>query len=191
MWTATTIGWFDAVRDRDVKGGMIIKARCKEDIWNVYRQFAAGYNGKKGKGRRYKMGRPVSNKQWDYRWGIKMPRRTWAQIVYRLAMRIDYSLFKGAVNAQPDQHNKHSAYLTIWSTMLRVQHAEEAEREGITTQPYFNTWASAWDREIDYANDRFDAPPPVATKTIKSVCNEREYRELESQLLSNNNERKQ
>lgn len=169
MWTATTIGWFDAVRDRDTKTGMLIKARCKEDIWNLYRQFAIGHNGKKGKGRRYKMSRPVSHVKWDYRYGIKMERRVWAQIVYRLAMRIDYSLFKGAVDARPDQKNKHSAYLTIWSTMLRVQHAEESGERRDDVEPYFGGFTDVWQREIDYANDRFDALPPEPVKTIKSV----------------------
>jgi len=166
MWVATTIGWFDAVRDRDTKNGMLIKARCKADIWNLYRQFSTAY--KKGKGKRFKMGRPISNEKWDYRYGIKMEKKVWAAIIYRLAMRIDYSLFKGAVNAQEDQHNKHSAYLTIWSTMLRVQQAEEYGPEGQGMFPY----AYDWQREIDFANDRFEAEAAIPTKTIKSVLAE-------------------
>lgn len=167
MWCATTIGWFDVVKDRDVKNGVIIKARCKADIWNLYRQFSTAY--RKGKGKRFKMGRPVSHKKWDYRWGIKMRQRDWAQIAYRLAMQIDYSLFKGAVDARPDQHNKHSAYLTIWSTMLRVQQKEEGGDEG---QGYFD-----WQREIDFASDRFDIEPPTPVKTIKSVLHEQQNRD--------------
>ena len=177
MWTGTVIGWFDAVKDRDVKGGVIVKARCKEDIWNVYRQFAAGYNGKKkGKGRRYKMSRPVSNQKWDYRYGIRMQKRVWAQIMYRLTMRIDYSYFKGAVNERPDQANKHSAYLSIWSAMLRVQQAEEAAQPGYNGQDYFRGFTDAWQREIDFANDRFDVEPAVPIKTIRSVVNENHER---------------
>ena len=163
------------VADRDVKGGVIIKARCKADIWNVYRQFAAGHTGKKGKGRRYPMSRPVSHVKWDYRYGIKMKKSVWAKIAYRLVMRIDYSLFKGAVNAQPDQHNKHSAYLSIWSTMLRVQQQEESQKPGKNGQEYFN-FSDAWQRELDYASGRFEYVDPVPTKTIKSV------------MLDNNND---
>jgi hypothetical protein len=172
MWCATTIGWFDVVKDRDVKGGVIIKARCKADIWNVYRQFSTA---RKGKGRRFKMGRPISNKKWDYRYGIKMQKKVWAQIIYRLTMQIDYSLFKGAVNARPDQHNKHSAYLTIWSTMLRVQHNEEDRLDG-AGQGHFD-YAYDWQREIDFANQRFEAEQAVPTKTIKTVLAEKQAKE--------------
>lgn len=164
MWIASTIGWFDVVKDRDVKGGVIIKARCKADIWNLYRQFS---NARKGKGRRFKLGKPISSKQWDYRYGIKCQKRVAAQIIYRLAMQIDYSLFKGAVHDRPDQHNKTSAYLTIWSTMLRVQQHEE-DRLDPVGQEHFG-YAYDWQREIDFANARFEEQP-VPTKTIKSVA---------------------
>lgn len=171
MWCATTIGWFDVVKDRDVKGGVIIKARCKADIHNVYRQFGPTSKKNKGRGRRFKMSRPMSHKKWDYRWGIKMQKRAWAGIIYRLTMRIDYPLFKTAVNEAADQQNKHSAYLTIWSTMLRVQHVEESASPN-GQQRYFSEYSYDWQREIDYANDRFEAEQAVPTKTIKSVLAE-------------------
>jgi hypothetical protein len=78
-----------------------------------------------------------------------MRKADWAKIAYRLAMGIDYCNFKDEVHKRPDQANKHSAYLSVWSAMLRVQH-EENSRE-LATQPYFNPWQTAWERELDYA----------------------------------------
>ena len=46
-------------------------------------------------------------------------------IAYQLAMGIDYCNFKEAVHQLPDQDNKHSACLSVWSAMLRVQRAED------------------------------------------------------------------
>ena len=73
----------------------------------------------------------------------------WAKIVAQLALEIDYCNFKGAVRNRPDQENKHSDYLSVWSAMLRVQHGEDHDHRP-DNAPCFNAWTSAWDRELDY-----------------------------------------
>jgi hypothetical protein len=144
MWTVSTIGFFSVVQDRQKRGFVLVRARAKADIWNLYRQFSTAYKG--GRTRRFKMTKPKAAEHRDYRWRVGMKQRDWAAIVYRLAMRIDYGNFKDAVHDQPDQSNKNSAYLSIWSAMLRVQHMEDPGWKG-NSQPYFYNW----DRELDYA----------------------------------------
>jgi hypothetical protein len=177
MWTATTIGFFSVVRDRQTKGGVLVRARAKADIWNLYRMFSTAY---KGKGKRYKMTRPKADERRDYRWRIAMRKKDWAKIVYRLAMGIDYCNFKDEVHNRPDQANKNSAYLSVWSALMGVQRREGLDGKA-EAQPYISNFSSNWDREIDYANDRFESLQPVPTKTIRSV--EREYRDQEEKLF--------
>jgi hypothetical protein len=187
MWTATTIGFFSVVRDRQTKGGVLVRARAKADIWNVYRMFSTAY---KGKGKRYKMTRPKADEQRDYRWRIAMRKKDWAKIVYRLAMGIDYCNFKDEVHHHPDQDNKSAAYMAVWSALMRVQREEDPKWQPLSPIDPLSptTWRSNWDREIDFANDRFEAQPAVPTKTIRSV--EQEYRELEKKLFKNENNSK-
>ena len=151
MWCATVIGFFSVARDRQVKGRVLVRARAKADIMNLYRRFS----------RRFKMTPPRSDELRDYRWRISMRKRDWVAIVGQLASEIDYCNFKDAVHARPDQSDKNSAYLSVWSAMLAVQRAEDP------VQPR-ESWQSAWDRELDYSQGRFD-PPAVPTKTIRSV----------------------
>jgi len=160
-------GFFSVVRDRQTKGGVLIRARAKADIYNLYRKFSTAYPKRHLREKRFKMSRPKADEHRDYRWRIAMRKRDWAQIVYRLAMEIGYCNFKEEVHKRPDQANKHSAYLSVWSAMLRVQHEENSREQA--TQPYFNPWQSAWDHEQDCASDRFDAPPTRQTKPIRSV----------------------
>jgi hypothetical protein len=142
MWTATTIGFFSVVRDRQTTGGVLVRARAKADIWNLYRGFSTAY---KGKGKRYKMTRPRADENRDYRWRVAMRKTDWAKIVYRLAMGIHYCNFKDEVHKHPDQANKNSAYLSVWSAMLRVQHGEDPDYKPQSQITF------AWQRELDYA----------------------------------------
>ena len=51
--------------------------------------------------------------------------------------------------------------------MLRVQQAEDHEHR--PQDQISNNFSTAWQRELDYANGRFDDLEPVPTKTIRSV----------------------
>jgi hypothetical protein len=146
------------VRDRQTNGGVLIRARAKADIDNLHRRF----------GKRYKMTQPRSDETRDYRWRVSMKRRDWVKIVAQLASEVDYCNFKSAVHARPDQANKDSAYLSVWSAMLAVQRAEDPK------QPQ-SSWQSAWDRH--YATDRFDDELAVPTKTIRTVLAESHARD--------------
>lgn len=156
MWIFTTKGMFDLVCNRDRKGFMIIKARCKADIWNLYNEHHDSI----------RMSKPVTDDLWDYRWGIHIGKNAAQRLVAELVSEINYSLFKGAVHKNPTQDAKERPYLEIWARMLRVQD----EEEGSTA--YLPKWqATDWQREIEFANDQYDRfdEPAVPIKTIKSV----------------------
>ena len=115
MWIFTVIGCFSVVRDREKRGGVLVRARAKADIYNLYRKFS----------KKHRMTPPRSDESRDYRWRLSMRRADWVKIVARLANEIDYTNFKDEVHKRSDQANKHSAYLSVWSALLRVQRAED------------------------------------------------------------------
>jgi hypothetical protein len=128
MWCATVVGFFSVIRDRQLKGGVLVRAGAKADILNLHQRFS----------KRYRMSYPKADEHRDYRWRVGMRKTARAQIICELSMQIDYCNFKNAVHNRPDQDNKHSAYLAIWSAMMRVQRGEDPVQQ-----------QSVWDRELD------------------------------------------
>jgi hypothetical protein len=170
MWIFTPIGFYSAVKNNQVPGHVLVRCRAKEDAWNLYRQYSTDGRYAKGRQRwvRVPMSQPKADEKRDYRWRLSMKRSDWAKVVKSLATRIEYTNFKDEVHKHADQDNKNSAYLSIWSAMLRVQHGEDSPKTG---QRYFGEWKTDWQREIEFANEQYDRfdEPAVPTKTIKSV----------------------
>jgi hypothetical protein len=115
MWLATKNGWFSVVIDLERPDRMLIRARARADIFNL---FDANHDFPS-------LERPISDESRDYRWRMSIGKADWVQLAARLAEAVDYSNFKNAVHDQPDQGNKGRAYLTIWHVMHDVQVAEE------------------------------------------------------------------
>jgi hypothetical protein len=142
---------------------VLVRARCKADIFNLFRKFSG----------RYKMTRSKADKRRDYRWRLSMRRRDWAKILATPGDEIDYGNFKNAVHERGDQNNKRSAYLAIWAALLRVQHLEDERGEPKATHVF--DWPDEMSEEADllpedqWRSSRFDDPPPEPTTTIKSV----------------------
>ena len=114
MWIASKIGWFSVVVDLERPDGMLIRARARADIFNL---FTANKDLPS-------IGRPTSDESRDYRWRMSIGKADWIRLAARLAEAVDYSNFKNAVHDQPDQLNKGRAYLAIWRVMHEVQLAE-------------------------------------------------------------------
>jgi hypothetical protein len=114
MWLATVSGWFSVVVDLERPDRMLIRARCRADIFNL---FEANQDLPS-------IERPTSDESRDYRWRMSIGRADWVQLAARLAEAVEYSNFKNAVHDQPDQLNKGRAYLAIWRVMHEVQIAE-------------------------------------------------------------------
>jgi hypothetical protein len=118
MWMATVSGFFSVVTDTQRPGRMLIRARCRADIFNLYN----AHQGLKS------MEPPTSDEMRDYRWRISIDRIDWIILAGRLAQEVDYPNFKSAVHQHPDQSNKNGPYLQTWSTMKGVQEREDRER---------------------------------------------------------------
>ena len=82
MWIASTIGFYSVVRDREHKGRVLVRARAKADIFNLYRKFSP----------RCRMSRPKSDESRDYRWRVSVRKKDWVKIVAQLASEISYSI---------------------------------------------------------------------------------------------------
>jgi hypothetical protein len=117
MWIATTSGFFSVVADNQRPGRMLIRARCRADIFNLYKTHEGLQS----------MESPTSDEMRDYRWRISIDRIEWIILAGRLGQEVDYPNFKSAVHQHADQANKYGPYLQIWSTMKGLQERENPD----------------------------------------------------------------
>jgi hypothetical protein len=115
MWIFTVKGFYSAVADAQKPGQVLVRARCKADIWNLYR----GYHD------RFAMTRPKADERRDYRWRLGMKRKDFARLAAALAHEITYQNFKDEVHHRKDQENKAGPYMEVWSAMRQAQRAED------------------------------------------------------------------
>ncbi len=120
MWLVTVKGFFSVVTDNQREGRMVIRARCKADIHNLFESYRVSLPS---------IEKPTSSESQDYRWRMSISKPDWIELAARLAGEIEYTNFKSTVHERPDQHNKDRAYLEIWGVMHRVQVAEPAPRK--------------------------------------------------------------
>jgi hypothetical protein len=128
MWLATTKGWFSVVIDDQRPGRMLVRARCRQDIMNLYNEHHDTLAS---------MEEPTSDPSRDYRWRMSILRKDFVKLAGRLARAIDYSDFKAAVRDCPDQQNKTLAYGKVWQTMHDVQ--QDQNQDGSPRE-------EAWDK---------------------------------------------
>src|SRR6266850_1263748 len=119
MWLFTTKGFFSIVANAEKPGHVLIRARAKADIANLYRTYRW----------RFKMTRPKADDHRDYRWRISMRRIDAAKIAEKEVRAILYYNFKDAVHGCKDQENKSRAYIEVWSAMRAVQRGEDPKPE--------------------------------------------------------------
>jgi hypothetical protein len=118
MWLATKSGFFSVVVDTTKPGWMLVRARAKADLANLYRDYSESCPS---------MTSLTAREDRDYRWRMGIAREDWIFLAGRLAASVDYSNFKNSVQERSDQANKSGSYLAIWSTMRRIQEGEEPE----------------------------------------------------------------
>ena len=114
MRLATKFGWFSVV-DRQREDRMLVRARCRADIFNLFDAHQDLPT----------IEQPSSDQSRDYRWRMLITKSDRVQLAAWLAAAVDYSNFKNAVRDQPDRLNKGRAYLSVWHTVREVQLAEE------------------------------------------------------------------
>jgi hypothetical protein len=103
MWMMTKLGFFSTVEDRDNKDGVIVRARCEQDIVNIS----------------YFM--QMKDAWWldtlaDYGYRLRCSKPAWAAAVAQMAGDIDYDNFKSSIT--DERH--HSAYQRVWIDMLYI-----------------------------------------------------------------------
>lgn len=109
MWLMTTIGFFSAVADRDDPEGVLVRARCEEDIRNLSELVHADYQ---------------FTVDADYPYRLRCSRDVWADTIRDLALGIDYPNFKGAIGHGP--HGE--AYHEVWAQMHLIDPREDRRR---------------------------------------------------------------
>src|ERR1700759_1216709 len=97
MWIASTKGWFSVVIDNQRPGRMLVRARCRQDIYNLYNEHHETLAS---------MEMPTSDPGRDYRWRMSISKEDFVKLAGRLAEAVTYSNFKSAVHDRPDQQNK-------------------------------------------------------------------------------------
>ncbi len=128
MWLATTRGWFSVVIDNQRPGRMLVRARCRQDIMNLYNEHHETLAS---------MEKPTSDPARDYRWRMSVSKEDFVTLAARLASAIDYSNFKSAVHDRPDQQNKTLVYGKVWQNLHEIQ--TEENQDGSPRQ-------EAWDK---------------------------------------------
>ena len=111
MWLFTKSGFYSIVR----KGAdeWHVRARAKKDLENL-----AALVGEKH--------RIHCSSLADYRWRIVCRAAAARRMIDALAADIDYSNFKAAVGATPDQADKLPAYHEIWGIMFDYQRESDS-----------------------------------------------------------------
>jgi hypothetical protein len=118
MWIASKIGFFSVVTDSKREGRLLIRARCRADMFNLYEGFGKQLAS---------MEPPTSDETRDYRWRVSINRADWITLAAKLAEEVNYPNFKSEVHRRPDQDNKSGPYMAIWSVMHGVQMNESKD----------------------------------------------------------------
>jgi len=118
MWLCTKTGFFSVVIDRQRPGRMLVRARCRQDIENLYEMAKDLASIEK----------PTSDESRDYRYRMSVDREDWLRLACRSAQRVDYDNFKSAVAKEPSQQNKLEAYHEVWAALPKCSYRNARNR---------------------------------------------------------------
>lgn len=109
MWIALNDGFVSIVKHRDKPGVLLVRARRKGDIENVFPGARTWEDAKA-----------------DYRYRAEIYALDVAQTIFTRITGIDYDNFKNSVGSR----ELHDAYLSVWSVMYGVQNPNVFSRSG-------------------------------------------------------------
>ena len=112
MWIFTELGFFSAVQDMNNSAGVMVRARCEEDI-----QDLAGLIQELG----WDKPEILSNVGTDYKYRVFIQKDVWKDVLEVLAMNIVYPNFKYHVHGDPDRDR---AYMKCWNAMYEFQESK-------------------------------------------------------------------
>lgn len=127
MWLFTEKGFYSVVIDAQHDGRMLIRARCRQDAFNLYNAHHETLAS---------MTEPTSDATRDYRWRLSVSKADWIELAALLASEIDYGNFKSACHKRPDQDSKAGALMKVWQILADVQ-----REENYPTSDKFNDYA--------------------------------------------------
>lgn len=129
MWLQTTDGFFSVVEHRDNDELVLIRARTREDLENLTRYDAEGFDDE----------HIIEDLAADYQWRLIAPRAAWLEVLTKLTNEIDYDNFKDAVKKKQGPERA-SLYMSIWTVLRRLQYGnpEKGSKYGLLGQYSFD-----------------------------------------------------
>lgn len=111
MWLITTDGFFSAVQDRDDHDAVFVRARVRDDA----EQLAVAVGST-----------VIETPAADYRFRVRMTKRTWSRYLADRAAEVDYDNFKNAVAVRQGSRRA-KVYGDVWAVLLRLQDRDGAD----------------------------------------------------------------
>jgi hypothetical protein len=107
MWFCFNDGFLSAVADKRDPMRLMVRARRKKDLLNVFGDVEI-----------------IKNAGTDYRWRTFVDRKAFAALVAARVEKINYPNFKNSVGDQ----DLHDLYLDFWTMHNRYQQQDSTER---------------------------------------------------------------
>ena len=114
MWLCFNDGFLSVVVDKNNPARLMVRARRKKDLLNVFGDVEI-----------------IENAGSDYRWRTFVERKAFAALVATRIEAIKYTNFKGSV----DDHDLHDLYMDFWSRHRRYQEKDVTKRSPGNRKP--------------------------------------------------------
>ena len=125
MWMITKTGFVSFVEHRDDSEALIARARRRVDLELTFPAQAEAI---------------TEDPKADYRWRVNVPRATAAQAALAAVEAVDYtSHAKEAMAGAVKDEGRYSAYLNVWTALMRLQQSPIATTTTTTTTTILDT----------------------------------------------------
>ncbi len=112
MWLFTKHGFFSIVQDKDDEDYLLVRSRVKGDIESLIED----YSDYKSRARDLAV---QETKNSDYRYRIRLSRKTASDLLAKAILDIDYTNYKAAVHMVDQRRSEY--YGMIWAIMADMQ----------------------------------------------------------------------
>lgn len=102
MWVMLNNSFLSVVENRNNKNELLVRARIKGDIENIFNDV-----------------KTFEDEKADYKYRAFIPRDLVEKVIASQVASINYANFKGSIS--PDDEIRHNAYMRVWSEMYKVQ----------------------------------------------------------------------
>ena len=102
MWVMLNNSFLSVVENRNNKNELLVRARIKGDIENIFNDV-----------------KTFEDEKADYKYRAFIPRDLVEKVIASQVASINYANFKGSISL--DDEMRHRAYMRVWSEMYKVQ----------------------------------------------------------------------